>query len=271
VSGRIRLEWIDHGLRTHAQDGREFYGYGGDFGEPLHDGNFVADGLLFPDSTPSPGLHEFKKVIEPVRIESDPTGIRITNLHDSRDLSHLRFGWRAEVEGLPVASGDLQVSPLAAGESAVVPLPEVPAADDETWLTVTAVLAVDTPWADAGHEIAWGQLPLGCAADRPVDGTNASPVLRVEGIHLGPAVFDPIEGRLVRLGDQEVAGPVLEVWRAPIDNDRDFAWIPPEREWRQIGLDRMQHRVDAVDVTPEAVVVTARLAPAASNLALLVT
>ena len=39
-----------------------FFAYGGDFGEPLHDGNFVADGLLFPDRTPSPGLLEYKKV-----------------------------------------------------------------------------------------------------------------------------------------------------------------------------------------------------------------
>ena len=53
---------------------REFFAYGGDFGEPLHDGNFVADGLLFPDRTPSPGLLEFKKVFEPVRIDGDADG-----------------------------------------------------------------------------------------------------------------------------------------------------------------------------------------------------
>ena len=41
-------EWIDHGLRTKTPDGREFFGYGGDFGEDVHDGNFVCDGLLFP-------------------------------------------------------------------------------------------------------------------------------------------------------------------------------------------------------------------------------
>ena len=52
--GGFIWEWIDHGLRTRDEHG-EFYGYGGDFGEELHDGNFVADGLLFPDRTPSPG------------------------------------------------------------------------------------------------------------------------------------------------------------------------------------------------------------------------
>ena len=29
-----------------------FYGYGGDFGEVVHDGNFVMDGMVLPDDTP---------------------------------------------------------------------------------------------------------------------------------------------------------------------------------------------------------------------------
>ena len=57
--GGFVWEWIDHGIRADA-GGREYFSYGGDFGEPLHDGNFVADGLVFPDRTPSPGLLELK-------------------------------------------------------------------------------------------------------------------------------------------------------------------------------------------------------------------
>ena len=34
----------------------QYFAYGGDFGEEAHDGNFVIDGLVFPDRTPSPGL-----------------------------------------------------------------------------------------------------------------------------------------------------------------------------------------------------------------------
>src|SRR5439155_21839237 len=71
--GGFVWEWIDHGL-THPAYG---YAYGGDFGEEVHDGNFVTDGLLFPDRTPSPGLLEFKKVIEPVRIAGVPDGVEI--------------------------------------------------------------------------------------------------------------------------------------------------------------------------------------------------
>ena len=114
-------EWIDHGLRQRTPDGGERYAYGGDFGEPLHDGNFVADGLLFPDRTPSPGLLEFKKVIEPVRIEGGEGGLRVANLHDFRDLAHLRFAWALEEEGAPVAEGELDVGAVPAGEAAELP------------------------------------------------------------------------------------------------------------------------------------------------------
>ena len=120
--GGFVWEWIDHGLRARTADGREFFAYGGDFGEPLHDGNFVADGLLFPDRTPSPGLAELKKVVEPVRITPDPAGgIRVANLHDFRDLSHLSFEWHLEEEGVAVASGALEVPPVDAGSATTVP------------------------------------------------------------------------------------------------------------------------------------------------------
>src|SRR3954453_11772061 len=136
--GGFVWEWIDHGLRQRLPDGSERFAYGGDFGEPLHDGNFVADGLVFPDRTPSPGLLEFKKVVEPVRITGDAGRLRIANLHDFRDLSHLAFPWTLEEGGGAVAGGVLELAPPAAGETAEVALPELPSTRGESWLTVRA-------------------------------------------------------------------------------------------------------------------------------------
>ena len=129
--------------------------YGGDFGEPLHDSNFVADGLVFPDRTPSPGLVELKKVFEPVQI-SIGSAVRIENRFTFRDLAHLRFEWALEDEGVAVAAGTLRVGSLPAGAVAELPLPpDLPPTSGETWLTVRAVLAADEPWGPAGHEVAW--------------------------------------------------------------------------------------------------------------------
>jgi beta-galactosidase len=272
--GGFVWEWIDHGLRTTGSDGVEFYAYGGDFGEPLHDGNFVADGLLFPDRTPSPGLLEFKKVIEPVRIEAEGDDrIRVTNLFDVRDLDHLTFKWQLEEEGQPIARGILEVPHLAAGESASIPLPGgFPTVTREAWLTIRATLVDEQLWAPAGHEVASGQIAVArlAARDMPKEkGTRVAPVHFDGRVRLGDAIFDGDTGRLIEFGGISIEGPQLDVWRAPVDNDRGFAGDPVEPTWRRIGLDRMQHRVDQVRMVDHELVVTTRVAPAASTLAFL--
>jgi len=262
--GGFVWEWIDHGIRTTDAEGREIFAYGGDFGEELHDGNFVADGLLFPDRTPSPGLIEFKKVVEPVRILPSATSVHISNLHDVRDLAHLRFEWILEAEGIPVATGSLEVPSVASGESIVVPLPLLPPTDAETWLTVRAVLGEATPWARAGHEIAWGQVQRGSAPPR-----RASPVVAPtrDGttIAFGGTRFDSSTGALHHLDGLEVESPLLELWRAPIDNDRPFSWEPLEPSWRELGLDRLHSRVSRVAMEDDCLVVRTRVAAAASE------
>jgi beta-galactosidase len=125
--GGFVWEWIDHGIRRRQGD----FAYGGDFGEPLHDGNFVADGLLFPDRTPSPGLDELKRGYAPVVVEMEGRDARLRSRYDFRDLSHLE-------------------------------LDETVEADERTgeeWLTVRAL--------DAGHEVAWAQTQLKPARERP--------------------------------------------------------------------------------------------------------
>ncbi len=271
--GGFVWEWIDHGIRKVEANGCEYYAYGGDFGEPVHDGNFVADGLLFPDRTPSPGLVELKKVIEPIRIEDGEAGrVRITNLYDTRDLGHVEFLWRIEEEGRPVAAGRLDVGNLTAGESTLVALPAaLPQVSGEAWLTVRAVLAEAAPWAPAGHEIAAGQIPVSASPLRdllPKNRAGLAPALSADHVRLGTAVFDRRSGRLTELDGLELDGPRLDVWRAPTDNDRGLAGEPIEPAWRRLGLDRMQHRVDAVIAGDHGLVVRTRVAPAASVLAL---
>src|SRR5699024_8827879 len=147
--GGFIWEWIDHGIRTTDEQGREFFGYGGDFDEPSHDGAFVTDGCVFPDLTPKPALVDFAKVVEPVRITVEDDQVRIVNRYDHTDTDHLDFVWRQGRK-----QGVLSVPVLAPGEEALVALPR---RMGRGTLTVSAVLAVDTAWAAAGHEVAWGQ------------------------------------------------------------------------------------------------------------------
>ncbi|MFD4602782.1 glycoside hydrolase family 2 TIM barrel-domain containing protein [Streptomyces sp. NPDC058464] len=266
LQGGFIWEWIDHGI----EDDRYGYAYGGDFGEELHDGNFVCDGLVFPDRRPSPGLVEYKKVIEPVRIDGDAADgtVRVTNKHDFADLSALDFEWSYQVGGETVESGSLAVPALAAGESAEVKLPEPPVATGtgETQWTLRALLAADTAWGPRGHVVAWGQFPVS-GRQLPSFTASAGPVVSDDGtITLGPAVFDARSGALRSIGSVPVTGLRLDVWRATTDNDDGAAWQSDIRYgalWRKFGLHRMRHRLDAVEQAHDALTVRTRVAPAA--------
>jgi beta-galactosidase len=272
--GGFVWEWIDQGIRRRTDDGREFFAYGGDFGETIHDGNFVIDGLVFPDRIPTPGLIELKKVVEPVRITGDVAAgtVEVTNLHDFRDLDHLRFLWSLEVEGAAIARGNLDVPRVLPGGTTTIPLPTLTPTSGETWLTVRAVLGADEPWASAGHEVAWGQIsvPAGSGFQAPQRDVTEAVITSGRNLMLGPGIFDAATGRLLRLGDLDVDGPVLDVWRAPTDNDRGGA-NPVAQAWREAGLHRMQHRIITVDDSETSLVVWTRVAPPGLDLALLTT
>jgi beta-galactosidase len=274
--GGFVWEWIDHGVRRTTEDGREFFAYGGDFGEPVHDANFIADGLVFPNRTPSPGLVEYKKVIEPVAIRIDPTAATVAVAHgrDFADTADLRYTWALEDGGRPVAEGGLDVPAVAAGDSAFVQWPEdlhkaaASESEGERWLTVRAVLDEDAPWAGAGHEIAWGQAQV-ADAEVPERGAPAAPVAVGGGIGLGGAVFDPLDGRLIALDGVDLEGPRLDLWRAPTDNDI-LGWAASEAtEWRRAGLHRLEHKVLDLQEDESGLTVTTRVAAAGTDTAMI--
>ena len=263
--GGFVWEWIDHGIRREEPDGTVWYAYGGEFGEPLHDGRFVIDGLVFPDRTPSPGLLEYRKVIEPVRV-TIAAAVTVANRRDHTDTSDLRFVWALEDEGVAVAEGELDVPAIPAGGTATVPLPApsgLPAVTGERWLTVRAVLAADAPWAGAGHEVGWGQALVG-AAPRTIPRRTPG---RAE-----PAEFDVRTGALLRLAGFPVETPRLDLWRAPTENDlpeNDFAFDGDwsRWSWRRAGLHRLRHRLVDSDFADGVLTVRTRVGPAATDFA----
>ena len=319
LAGGFVWEWIDHGIARDAADGSVYYAYGGDFGEEVHDGNFVIDGLVFPDRTPSPGLTEYKKVVEPVRIAVDPQDrtIGVHNLHHTRDTGYLRWRWVLEEEGAALGHGELVVPVVQAGAKGSAGWPEEltelagAAGDGEIWLTVSAVLGEAESWAPAGHEVAWAQervderagqragrtgsmphrpghnrmnatstrsetgpaaiavgadgMPAG-GKDRTGLGAGAAPVVEGGVIAVGAARLDRGTGRLMSLGGLEVDGPRVDVWRAPIDNDR-----PLVKGWRRVGLDRMRQKVLGVEVDGAGLTVQARVGAAGTSCGLDVT
>ncbi|MDF3142977.1 MULTISPECIES: glycoside hydrolase family 2 TIM barrel-domain containing protein [unclassified Streptomyces] len=264
LHGGFVWEWIDHGILQKTAEGpnagRPFYAYGGDFGEVVHDGNFIADGLVLPDRTPSPGLVEYKAVIAPVRMRlervSDRLALRIRNDFDFLDTSCLAFDWRLEVDGVLVADGVLDLPPIAARTSHEVSLDEpvttAPSAGGEHVLTVRALFAKDHNGVPAGHEIAFTQLVLPTHEEPRHDPVPVRPERTAGGWSLGEAEFTA-HGELRRLGNLALAAPRLDLWRALTDNDRGGEG--QERMWRELGLHRLVHRTVDCTVQGEQLVV----------------
>ncbi|TYP74126.1 beta-galactosidase subunit alpha [Paenibacillus methanolicus] len=263
LQGGFVWEWIDHGIRRKTAGGKVDYAYGGDYGDEPNNGNFVIDGLIRPDRTPSPGLIEYKKIIEPVRIESiHGHRIRVTNRYDFISLDHLYADWSVTADGRTVQSGVLTLPPIGPGESAELDVPvrsdvRLPGAENEAerWLNIGFSLAADCNWGERGHEVAWAQLALEAAAHGDQD-ESAAVILPVRSLScreegrqlvlendLFRMAFDARQPGIgsLRINGQELLrrGPHLNFWRAPIDNDM---YVLPD--WRKAHLDKLSERID---------------------------
>ena len=93
LQGGFIWEWANHGL---WKEGAGYYAYGGDFGDSPNDGTFVMDGLLNSQHQPTPGLLEYKKVIQPLNMELENGMLVIENRYSFIDLDHLVSSYRLE-------------------------------------------------------------------------------------------------------------------------------------------------------------------------------
>ncbi|WP_223693268.1 glycoside hydrolase family 2 TIM barrel-domain containing protein [Leifsonia poae] len=273
--GGFVWEWIDHGFAARDAAGRPFTAHGGDIAFRPNGGRYCLDGVLFSDRTPSPAYFELAAAIAPVALEPDAASgtVRIVNKHDFADLSALVFGWRLDVDGLPIAEGPIDVPAVGPRSGVQIVLDDVPpveAADGEVWLTVTAALADATDWAPRGHEVAVGQARWETVGSAPA---SAGPAARSEevGDPVRPEpVFDPLTGALGSLFGVGIAGPTVDVWRAPTENDRgQGSSNTMAADGKAVGLDRFTHRTDARATVGPTTVVRGRSGPATQTLAVL--
>lgn len=293
ILGGFVWEWRDHALVQRGPDGEEHLAYGGDFGEPVHDGNFVCDGLVLADSTPTSGLLAWAATVAPVRVTRDGDAVVVSNDRHA-SAADVALQWRVERGGVLVDAGTVPVPPVPAGGRCRVALPAAAdeaaaraGAGEELWLTLELVSVHDEPWAEAGWVLHRHQEQL--VARRPVRprGTVHAPRPTGERITLGEAELDARTGELRALGGLELTGPLPELWRAPTDNDRgrnpmdyvaasprDALHLPPgdrrsaAERWERAGLHRLQRRVVAVETGPAEVTVRYRSAAATAYVAL---
>jgi beta-galactosidase/beta-glucuronidase len=281
LQGGFVWEWLDHGIRTTTSDGAEYFAYGGDFGDVPNDGNFITDGLLFPDRTPSPGLIELKKVMEPVKLLSCVPGdggstITLLNRYDFVTLDHLNFSWKIEADGKWIAGGTVPTPKINPGETSDVMIPtgHTAAAGSESILTVTFQQAADSLATKAGHEIAWEQFTISAPAEKsktdratlpPIKSSRTPATITLTGDQF-ELNFDTVRG-VIRSWTHEgspvlLTGPRLNLWRPVTDNDRmDINSGKAEKAWREAFLHLLQHRTESVELAGNQITVKSVIAP----------
>ncbi len=228
LQGGFIWEFWDHGIEQTMPDGTKRSAYGGDFGEVRHDGNFVCDGMVFPDRTPKPAMHEFKAIAAPVVISTTRASsgsFTLTNRQFFKNLSDFDCYWSINRSGKIVDSGKVLLPTIAPQKSAKISIksPALLKADGtgERFITFTVVQKNRTDWAPANHEVAWNQFVLP---------SRKQVIAKSKPESFFTMTVD--ESGEIQIPFAQIA-PELSLWRAPTDNDRIGRFAD---KWEQLGL-----------------------------------
>jgi len=272
--GGFIWDWADQGLRKTAPDGKQFWAYGGDYGDKPNDGNFCCNGIVQPDRRLNPSIYEVRKVYQRIRVEPVDLKNGIVRIHNEYDFANLDFvniQWEMTEDGKQVQAGTLTRMSLAPGEQREIGFlkPKL-YAGAEYWLKISFALAEDAPWAARGHVVAWEQFKMpfdvppapstNVAAMEPLKLRESVRSVQVTGNNFGLEIGKS-SGAIESLtfgGKELISTPLIpNFWRAPTDNDIGNKMPRRLGAWRRAGQDRKVGEVTAEQISPQVVRVTA--------------
>lgn len=282
LQGGFIWDWVDQGFAAKNEKGEPYWAFGGDYGpaDVPSDGDFCCNGLVAPDRTPHPALHEVKKVYQSVKfLPADLAAgrIEVRNRYDFIGLDRFDLVWMVSADGKPVASGTIGKPAVAPRSAAIfcVPLPRLdPEPGREYFLDLSLTAREAAPGIPKGQVVASGQFLLPLAAEggpgrfepayseaatrrgrpSPLKIEDNARDIRVAGSDFSLR-FDRLTGAMdsfVYDGHELIAsGPEPNFWRAPTDND--FGNQMPRRlaVWRQASLYRELRSLKALPDEPD--------------------
>jgi beta-galactosidase len=246
LQGGFIWEMWDHGPVQTLADGTKRNAYGGDYGEEKHDGNFCCDGMVFPDRTPKPAMHEFKALAAPVIITAikAATGqFKVFNKHFFKDLGEYQLQWNITCDGEILDSGVVKLPKVAPRKSANFKVSSKKLAKGtsrgERFINFSLVCVASTPWALPMSEVGWSQIALVSQALAPAKKAK----------ELGDVVDE--HGQIIL--PYGIVAPSVSLWRAPTDNDR-IGHIAAK--WERYGVREISRTDCVVRQTPTSIKVS---------------
>ena len=226
--GGFIWDYIDQSIYKKDRYGKEFQAYGGDFGERPTDYNFSGNGIAYGGNRDaSPKMQEVKFNYQNITAEVSADSVKVINknLFVNTDIFDCKVTVAKNGKVIRRASLATAVAPLSE-ETYALPLAkeEKPG---EYAVTVSFHLKEDKVWAEAGHEVAFGQYVYQVeepkkACPEGVEVIHSTHNIGVRGAHF-EVLFSVLNGGLVsyKYAGKEMieAIPKPNFWRAPTDND----------------------------------------------------
>ena len=226
--GGFIWDYIDQSIYKKDRYGKEFQAYGGDFGERPTDYNFSGNGIAYGGNRDaSPKMQEVKFNYQNITAEVSADSVKVINknLFVNTDIFDCKVTVAKNGKVIRRASLATAVAPLSE-ETYALPLAkeEKPG---EYAVTVSFHLKEDKVWAEAGHEVAFGQYVYQVEEPKKVCPEGVEVIrsthnIGVRGAHF-EVLFSVLNGGLVsyKYAGKEMieAIPKPNFWRAPTDND----------------------------------------------------
>ena len=226
--GGFIWDYIDQSIYKKDRYGKEFQAYGGDFGERPTDYNFSGNGIAYGGNRDaSPKMQEVKFNYQNITAEVSADSVKVINknLFVNTDIFDCKVTVAKDGKVIRKASLATAVAPLSE-ETYALPL----AKEEKTGeyaVTVSFHLKEDKVWAEAGHEVAFGQYIYKVEAPKKacpegVEVIRSTHNIGVRGTHF-EVLFSVLNGGLAsyKYAGKEMIEeiPKPNFWRAPTDND----------------------------------------------------
>ena len=277
--GGFIWDYIDQSILKKDRYGKDFQAYGGDFLERPTDYNFSGNGICYGgDRDPSPKMQEVKFNYQNISILFEKDG-KFTVINKNLFANTDRFRCMAVLQknGVVVKKREIETAvPPLSSKDYEIPFSilhtdsrkqKAEELDAEYTLTVSFLLKEDTSWADAGHEVAFGQkiykkTPAFAASGKPIRVVHGKVNIGVKGEDFD-CLFSMLSGGLVsyRYAAKEMIEkiPMPNFWRAPVDNDNGSMAPARYAQWKIASMyishrnggmfDNVQTKVEEKDNT----------------------
>ncbi len=272
MQGGFIWDWVDQGILATNDEGQEYWAYGGDLGgfEYQNDNNFCLNGIINPDRSIHPALHEVKKVYQYIGFNYDNSKLYIKNKYDFTNLNEFNFYWELLENGKSIKNGqfnNLSVEPYETATVDDVNISELDASK-AYHLNVYAKTKDAAQLLDKNHIIAYEQFELQDAeynldtkTNIKLDFTETDNNIIVSKSDF-KAEFDQNTGQLVSLdyGYGNLLKEPLKpnFWRAPTDNDFGFKMPKKLEVWKKSSENYQLQNID-IDKSNNRIISTYKL------------